>query len=368
MLALLRPKFRQPLALAIALLACAAALPVVAQPQADGSLANGHLIAVGGAMRDPAILHRFIKLAGGPDAPIVVIPTAGAGEEYDSDWVGLRAFRTAGATNLRVLHTRDRKVADSEEFVAPLRTARGVFIAGGRQTRLAKAYLDTRTHRELRAVLERGGVVGGSSAGASILASFLMRGDTRSNKVPVGEYLRGFGLLPHSAIDQHVLRRNRQFDLAPIVRAHPELLGIGIDEDTAIVLSGGQFEVIGQSYVIIHDARSSSRNTRAANAQAGRQSDPARDAANVAAGRRTDPARDAANVAAGRQSDPVPGAADTTSRDPGNGTAGSPDARRERSDTTNDATTRAGATADPAPPPQFYFLAPGDRFNLKTRQ
>ncbi|MGH9792991.1 MAG: cyanophycinase, partial [Candidatus Acidiferrales bacterium] len=316
---------RQPLAFAALLLTVAFCLPVAAQ--SDDPLPKGHLIAVGGAMRDPAILHRFIKLAGGPDAPIIVIPTAGAGEEYDSDWVGLRAFRAAGARNLRVLHTRDRKIADSEEFVAPLRTARGVFIAGGRQTRLAKAYLDTRTHRELLAVLERSGVVGGSSAGASILASFLVRGDTRSNTIVAGEYARGFGLLPNSAIDQHVLKRNRQFDLVPVIRAHPELLGIGIDEDTAIVISGDEFEVIGQSYVIIHDARSSSRNTRAANAEAGRQSDPA---------------RDAANVAAGRQSDPVPDAADTTSRDAANGTAGSPDARRERSDTTNDATTRAG--------------------------
>ncbi len=255
MLALPRLKFRRPVALAIALLACAAAFPLAAQPQPHDPLATGHLIAVGGAMRDPAILERFIALAGGPDAPIVVIPTAGAGDQYDSDWVGLRAFRAAGARILRILHTRDRNVADSEDFVAPLRTARGVFIAGGRQTRLAKAYLDTRTHRELRAVLERGGVVGGSSAGASILASFLMRGDTRSNKLPVGQYVRGFGLLPDSAIDQHVLKRNRQFDLAPIVRAHPELLGIGIDEDTAIVISNREFEVIGQSYVIIHDAR-----------------------------------------------------------------------------------------------------------------
>lgn len=337
MSALLRMKTsRQPLAFAALLLTVAFCLPVAAQ--SDDPLPKGHLIAVGGAMRDPAILHRFIKLAGGPDAPIIVIPTAGAGEEYDSDWVGLRAFRAAGAKNLRVLHTRDRKVADSEEFVAPLRTARGVFIAGGRQTRLAKAYLDTRTHRELLAVLQRGGVVGGSSAGASILASFLVRGDTRSNTIVAGEYARGFGLLPNSAIDQHVLKRNRQFDLVPVIGAHPELLGIGIDEDTAIVISGDEFEVIGQSYVIIHDARSSSRNTRAA------------------------------NVAAGRQSDPAPDAADTTSRDPGNGTAGSPDARRERSDTTNDATTRASAIADPAPPPQFYFLAPGDRFILTTRQ
>ena len=204
-------------------------------------------------MRDPAILKRFIELAGGPDAAIVVLPTAGAEETYDQSYAGLQQFREAGAKNLTVLHTRDRKVADSEEFVAPLKSARGVFFPGGRQTRLAEAYLDTRTQRELEALLARGGVVGGSSAGASIMASFLVRGDTRGNDIMVGEYARGFAFLPDSAIDQHLLRRNRQFDLIPIIEKFPELLGIGIDEDTAIVVSGDEFEVIGRSYVSIHD-------------------------------------------------------------------------------------------------------------------
>ncbi len=217
------------------------------------SSVQGHLVIVGGAMRDPAILQRFIELAGGPEASIVVIPTAGAEEKYDATYPGLQQFREAGAKNLTVLHTRDRKVADSEEFVAPLKTARGVFFPGGRQTRLADAYLDTRTHRELEALLARGGVIGGSSAGASIQASFLVRGDTRGNEIMIGEFTRGFGFLPNSAIDQHILKRNRQFDLIPIIEKFPELLGIGIDEDTAIVVTGEQFEVVGRSYVAIHD-------------------------------------------------------------------------------------------------------------------
>lgn len=215
--------------------------------------AMGNLVIVGGAMRDPVILKRFLDLAGGPDASLVVIPTAGAEDKYDSTWSGLQQFRDAGAKNLTVLHTRDRLVADSEEFVAPLKTARGVFFSGGRQTRLADAYLDTRTHRELEALLARGGVIGGSSAGASIQASFLVRGDTRGNEIMEGEFTRGFGFLRNSAIDQHVLKRNRQFDLIPIIEKFPQLLGIGIDEDTAIVVTGDQFEVIGQSYVVVHD-------------------------------------------------------------------------------------------------------------------
>ena len=95
--------------------------------------ATGALVAVGGAMKDPAILARFLELAGGPEAPIVVIPTAGTSDPYDQYWSGLEPFRAAGAKSLTVLHTRDRDVANSDEFVRPLREARGVWFTGGRQ-------------------------------------------------------------------------------------------------------------------------------------------------------------------------------------------------------------------------------------------
>ena len=215
--------------------------------------ARGALVVVGGAMQDPAIVERFVQLAGGPEAPIVVIPTAGGGETYDQYYPGLRAFRAAGAADLTVLHTIDREVADDPAFSAPLRRARGVWFPGGRQWRLADAYLGTRVQEEIAGVLERGGVVGGSSAGATILGSYLVRGDTATNTIMMGDHEEGFGFLRDTAIDQHLLRRNRQFDLIEVIEAHPHLLGIGIDEDTAIVVEGDEFEVMGQSYVVIYD-------------------------------------------------------------------------------------------------------------------
>ena len=214
---------------------------------------NGSLVVVGGGMRDLAIVDRFLRLAGGPDAPIVVIPTAGGGERYGQYWSGLRLFKAGGATNLTVLHTTDRAEADTEAFVQPIRRARGVWFSGGRQWRLADAYLHTRVHEEIRAVLDRGGVVGGSSAGATILGSYLARGDTQNNTIMMGDHEEGMAFLRGVAIDQHLLRRNRQFDLIEIVDARPDLLGIGIDEDTALVVEGDEFEVIGQSYVVIYD-------------------------------------------------------------------------------------------------------------------
>jgi len=214
---------------------------------------NGRLILAGGAVKDPAIYQRFLDLAGGPEAPIVVIPTAGGAERYDRYWAGLRPLEQLGAKHLTLLHTRDREVAETAEFVAPIREARGVWFSGGRQWRLADAYLNTRTHRELRALLARGGVIGGSSAGATIQGSYLARGDTKTNTIMMGDHQEGFAFLRNVAIDQHLLRRNRQFDLIEIVEAHREVLGVGIDENTAIVVEGDRLEVIGQSLVAIYD-------------------------------------------------------------------------------------------------------------------
>lgn len=220
---------------------------------ADIGPSKGSLIAVGGAMSDPAILNRFFELSGGRDAPIVIIPTAAGEESYPPNWVGLLPFKRAGATNLTVLHTVDRAVADSEDFVRPIREAQGVFFTGGRQWRLADSYLNTRTERELEALLDRGGVIGGDSAGATILGSYLVRGDTKTNIIMMGDHVEGFGFLRNVGIDQHLLKLNRQFDLIEVIEAHPELLGIGLDEDTAIVVQGDEFEVIGQGYVAVYD-------------------------------------------------------------------------------------------------------------------
>jgi cyanophycinase len=237
----------------IVLTLCLVLVPGVGARAQEVGPARGALVIVGGGLRDQSILQRFIDLAGGPDAPIVVIPTAGGAETYGPYWPGLRDFKTLGVTTITVLHTTDRDVANTEAFVAPLRTARGVWFPGGRQWRLADAYLHTKVQDELRALLDRGGVIGGTSAGATIQGSYLVRGDTRTNTIMMGDHQEGLAFLRNVAIDQHLLRRNRQFDLIGVIRAHPDLLGIGIDENTAIVVQGDEFEVIGAGYVAIYD-------------------------------------------------------------------------------------------------------------------
>ena len=214
---------------------------------------HGTLMLGGGNLQDLSIFERFVDLAGGPDARIVVIPTAGGQESYDRYWGGLSVFRRAGARNLYVLHTYDPEVADTPAFARYVEEADAVWFSGGRQWRLADAYLGTKTHDALWALLDRGGIIGGSSAGATIQGSYLARGDTKTNTIMMGDHEEGLGFLKKTAVDQHLLQRNRQFDLIEVIEAHPDLLGIGIDENTAILVSGDQFEVIGQSYVAIYD-------------------------------------------------------------------------------------------------------------------
>lgn len=217
---------------------------------------NGYLVIHGGgASSEP--LDKFIELAGGAVANIIVIPTAAGfddyGEKFQQEY--FRPFRAHGVTKIQILHATSREVADSDAFIAPIRTATGLWFSGGRQWRLADAYLDTKTERALWDLLGRGGVIGGGSAGATIQGSYLVRGDTRGALAPVGDHERGFGFLKNSAIDQHFLNRNRQFDLLEVIRTHPQFLGIGIDADAGIVVHGDEFRVIGAGYVAIYDPK-----------------------------------------------------------------------------------------------------------------
>lgn len=216
---------------------------------------RGAILAAGGGDLGPDIYARFVALAGGAEkARIVLIPTAGAQEGSHDAWTALEALQKAGARRIEVLHTRTRAVADLEAFAGPLKEATGVWISGGRQYRLVDVYLGTRTQRELAGVLERGGVVGGNSAGASVLASTLIRGGESGNEAVIDHNRpEGFGFLRGIALDQHLLARGRENDLIAVLRDHPELLGIGVDERTALVVTGDMASVMGRGRVAIYD-------------------------------------------------------------------------------------------------------------------
>ncbi|HEX5965083.1 MAG TPA: Type 1 glutamine amidotransferase-like domain-containing protein, partial [Pyrinomonadaceae bacterium] len=143
--------------------------------------------------------------------------------------------------------------ADSETFVAPLKSATGVYLAPGNSGRLADAYLRTRTHDALKRLLDRGGVVFGSSAGAIIQGSFTVRGRPDKPLLMAPGKTTGFGFLTNVAINPHLTSAKRDAELVNVVDAHPKILGIGIDDDAALLVRKNTFEVIGAGRVAIYD-------------------------------------------------------------------------------------------------------------------
>jgi cyanophycinase len=248
---------------------CLLSIVTVAAPaQTSSGPSRGTLIVTGGSF-GTGVSERFVSLAGGPDANFVYIPTAASSLRLDSGFIyeppdndtpsaNTRAFeeelaKMFGVKRITVLHTRNRKTADSESFVEVLKKANGVWLSSGNSGRLAAAYLDTLTQREIEAVLKRGGVVGGNSAGAIIQGSYTVRGRPDKPLLMAKGHERGFGFLKNVAINPHLTEAKRDAELVNVIDTYPHLLGIGIDEKAALVVTGDRFEVIGQGRVAIYD-------------------------------------------------------------------------------------------------------------------
>jgi cyanophycinase len=239
------------------------AVPAARQEAPEYGPANGTLVIVGGGSLDgTGIVEKFIELAGGPDGKFVIVPTAGGNRTQDGS---IRAYKEEdvvaswvkrGLKHVRMLHTHDPKVADTDAFVRDLRDANAVWFNGGRQWNIVDSYANTITYQEFHRVLERGGVLGGSSAGATIQGEYLVRGDTSGPNVMMTKeptHQEAFKFLRRTAIDQHINARNRWDDLVPVIQKYPNLLGLGISEGTALVVTGDTFEVVGKWKVAVHD-------------------------------------------------------------------------------------------------------------------
>ena len=257
------------LAFAIGLSVQVPAARIAAQEAPEYGPPTGTLvIAGGGSMNGTGIFQRFIELGGGAEeGRFVIVPTAGGNHDgdgnvrvYDEERVLALWRGPLGVHNVSMLHTHDPATADTEAFVAGLEQATGVWFNGGRQWNIVDSYAGTRTYDEFHKVLERGGVVGGSSAGATILGEYLVRGDTRGSQIVMTDeenHQLGFEFLRKVGIDQHINTRNRWDHIIPLIERKPHLLGIGLSEGTAIIVTGDTFEVMGKWMVAVHD------NTRA---------------------------------------------------------------------------------------------------------
>ena len=218
-------------------------------------LKRGKLVLIGGGATPGGALREFIDSAGGKDGHIVVIPTA-EGDKPDEEQRIVPVLRERGAGKVTVLHAWSLKEADSAEFARQLDSATGVWFGGGRQWRLVDRYFGTKTHDALNALLERGGVISGTSAGATICGEYLVRGDPLGSKTMMAPgYERALNFLPGVAIDQHFTQRGRFPDMVALKNRYPQFFGIGLDEATAISVSGGVLSVIGRGNVYLYPTR-----------------------------------------------------------------------------------------------------------------
>jgi cyanophycinase len=227
---------------------------------------HGHLVIIGGRedkQHDMAILRRFVELSGGPSAKIVVITAASAA--MDHMWETYeRAFADLGVTRHLHLHLDSRQDANDELRIRDVRDADGIFMTGGDQKRLLAIIGGTKLDAEMHAALKlRGACIGGTSAGASAMSGHMLaqgRAELHPEKgsVSLGA---GLGFLHKVVVDQHFSERQRLSRLLSVVAQNPYLQGIGIDEDTALVVERGVgIEVVGQGAVTVVDGRAMSTN------------------------------------------------------------------------------------------------------------
>jgi cyanophycinase len=223
----------------------ASAVPGQAQPRP-----KGHLVAVGGGGVPDVVLKRALELAGGPAASIVVFPQAS--ELADTGDVSVETWKKSGATNVRWVALTDAAAARQAVESAAL-----IWFPGGDQVKLMQAFEGTGVPEVIARRYRDGAVVGGTSAGAAVLSAIMLTGDAELQSIRVGatKTAPGLGLWPDVIVDQHHLKRQRQSRLISLVLEHPARVGVGIDERTAAIVSGSRFEVIGESSVLVIDAR-----------------------------------------------------------------------------------------------------------------
>lgn len=227
---------------------------------------HGHLVIIGGhedRKHDMEILSRFVELSGGKDAKIVVISAASS--VADEMWeIYDRAFGELGVNQRVHLHLQSRQCANDKDHIKDVRDATGIFMTGGDQKRLLAIIGGTVLDAEMHAALKlRGACIGGTSAGASAMSGHMLaqgRAELHPEKgsVSLGA---GLGFLHRVVVDQHFSERQRLSRLLSVVAQNPYLQGIGIDEDTALVVERGVgIEVLGEGAVTIVDGRNMSTN------------------------------------------------------------------------------------------------------------
>lgn len=221
------------------------------------SRTRGPLLAIGGAedkFRDRMILRRFVELSGGDAARIVIIPTASTADDAGQRYKAI--FLELGASAADVLYVGGREDGNSDELVGYVERCTGVFMTGGNQIRVASILGGTRVARALARRNREGVPVAGTSAGASVMSAVMVAGG-KSGPTPRAHTVQmapGLGLIDSVIIDQHFSERDRVGRLVTMVSYNPSLLGLGVDEDTAVlIMPDDTLEVLGRGSVLVVD-------------------------------------------------------------------------------------------------------------------
>jgi len=217
---------------------------------------SGHLVLNGGGPKPAAVMQRFVDLAGGPDADLVVFPTASEEPDTGEYYRGLFAD-DHGCRNVTAVEVHDRDDAKDEALAARVRRADGIWFSGGDQRRITEALLGTPVGDAVVEAWQRGATVGGTSAGTACQSGLMITGDGDFDVITADNVVLwpGLGLFPGVIVDQHFVARRRHNRLISVVLEHPELVGVGVDEGTAVwVRPDGTFRVLGVGWVIVYDA------------------------------------------------------------------------------------------------------------------
>jgi cyanophycinase len=234
---------RRLLSVVVLVLLAGSAVPIA-------QAAPGPLIVVGGGGTTPAIVAKALALAGGHEARVAVLPQASELPETGPD--SAKMWMEAGAKEARPVAFDDRAAAR-----AIIEHATLIWVPGGDQNEFMKAIVGTGLDDLIRERHRSGVAVGGTSAGAAILSQAMMTGEADLKSLTTGttELAKGLGLWPQVIVDQHFLKRQRGNRLISAVLDHPTLVGVGIDEQTAVIVRGSTFEVVGASAVVVVDPR-----------------------------------------------------------------------------------------------------------------
>lgn len=227
---------------------------------------KGHCVIIGGGEKTVEIMQRIVELAGGVDSKIIVIPNASSYPE-EAAISTKEQFIDIGCNNVDYIRFT-KEDADKDSLVKKLSDANGIFFSGGDQSFLTRDMLGTKLLNKVFETYNKGGVIAGTSAGAAVMSTIMITGNELINKDSSDSFItiekgnveikEGFGLIKSAFIDQHFIKRKRLNRTISVVLEHPDILGIGIDESTCIIVKPDDtFEVLGENQVIVFDASNS---------------------------------------------------------------------------------------------------------------